>query len=116
VALISLQKGPATEQAGTYFGRAPLVNIGAEVRDYEDTMALLTCLDLVVTVDTSVGHLAAAMGRPAWIMLAAAPDWRWLLKREDSPWYPTVRLFRQTVAGEWGDVFMRVAAALRDSR
>jgi ADP-heptose:LPS heptosyltransferase len=70
----------------------------------------------VVTVDTSVGHLAAAMGRPAWIMLAAAPDWRWLLKRDDSPWYTTVRLFRQTVAGEWGDVLTRVAAALRDSR
>jgi tetratricopeptide (TPR) repeat protein len=114
VALISLQKGPSTDQAGRYFGRAPLVNIGAEVRDYEDTMALLECLDLVVTVDTSVGHLAAAMGKPVWILLATSPDWRWLLNRSDSPWYPTVRLFRQTVPRQWGDVFQSVAAALSD--
>ena len=74
---------------------------------------VLDSLDLVVTVDTSVGHLAAAMGRPAWILLATAPDWRWLLERSDSPWYPTVRLFRQTVARQWRDVMERVAAALR---
>ncbi|MGD0108579.1 MAG: tetratricopeptide repeat protein, partial [Rhodopila sp.] len=115
VALVSLQKGPSADQAGRYFGRAPLINIGAEVRDYDDTMALLACLDVVVTVDTSVGHLAAAMGRPAWILLATSPDWRWLLEREDSPWYPTVRLFRQTVPRVWGDVFERVAGALRES-
>jgi Glycosyltransferase family 9 (heptosyltransferase) len=113
VALISLQKGPSADQAGRYFGRAPLVNIGAEVRDYNDTMALLECLDLVVTVDTSVGHLAAAMGKPVWILLATSPDWRWLLGREDSPWYPAVRLFRQTVARQWSDVMQRVASALR---
>jgi tetratricopeptide (TPR) repeat protein len=115
VALVSLQKGPATAQAGSYFGRAPLINIGAEVRDYDDTMALLNCLDLVITVDTSVGHLAAAMGKPVWIMLAYAPDWRWMLEREDSPWYPTVRLFRQKAPGAWEDVFARVAAALRET-
>jgi len=108
-----LQKGPSADQAGRYYGRAPLINIGAEVQDYDDTMALLDSLDLVVTVDTSVGHLAAAMGRPAWILLATAPDWRWLLERSDSPWYPTVRLFRQTVARQWRDVMERVAAALR---
>jgi tetratricopeptide (TPR) repeat protein len=114
VALVSLQKGPSADQAGSYFGRAPLINIGAEVRDYNDTMALLECLDLVVTVDTSVGHLAAAMGKPVWILLATSPDWRWLLGREDSPWYPTVRLFRQTVPRVWGDVFQTVAAAVKE--
>jgi hypothetical protein len=114
VALVSLQKGPSADQAGRYFGRAPLVNIGAEVRDYDDTMALLECLDLVVTVDTSVGHLAAAMGKPVWIMLATSPDWRWLLNRSDSPWYPTVRLFRQTVPRQWSDVFTGVAKALTE--
>jgi tetratricopeptide (TPR) repeat protein len=114
VALVSLQKGPSADQAGRYFGRAPLINIGAEVRDYDDTMALLECLDLVVTVDTSVGHLAAAMGKPVWILLATSPDWRWFLVRGDSPWYPTVRLFRQTVPRVWGDVMTRVAAALAD--
>lgn len=113
VALVSLQKGPSSNQAGRYFGRAPLINVGAEIQDYDDTMALLACLDVVVTVDTSVGHLAAAMGRPAWIMLATAPDWRWLLEREDSPWYPSVRLFRQTQARRWADVMQRVADALR---
>jgi hypothetical protein len=114
VALVSLQKGPSADQAGRYFGRAPLINIGAEIQDYDDTMALLDSLDLVVTVDTSVGHLAAAMGRPVWILLATAPDWRWLLERSDSPWYPTVRLFRQTVARKWDDVMTRVAAALHE--
>jgi Glycosyltransferase family 9 (heptosyltransferase)/Tetratricopeptide repeat len=112
VALVSLQKGPSADQAGRYFGRAPLINIGAEVKDYTDTMALLECLDLVVTVDTSVGHLAAAMGKPVWILLATSPDWRWLLNRSDTPWYPTVRLFRQTVPRQWSDVFKEVAAAL----
>jgi hypothetical protein len=111
VALVSLQKGPSADQAGSYFGRAPLINIGAEVKDYNDTMALLECLDLVVTVDTSVGHLAAAMGKPVWILLATSPDWRWLLSRSDTPWYPSVRLFRQTVPRQWGDVFRGVAAA-----
>jgi hypothetical protein len=114
VALISLQKGPSADQAGRYFGRAPMINIGAEVKDYDDTMALLECLDLVVTVDTSVGHLAAAMGKPVWILLATSPDWRWLLNRADTPWYPTVRLFRQTVPRQWSDVFQAVAGALAD--
>jgi tetratricopeptide (TPR) repeat protein len=114
VALVSLQKGSSADQAGKYFGRAPLINIGAEIQDYDDTMALLECLDVVVTVDTSVGHLTAAMGKPAWLLLATAPDWRWLLQREDSPWYPTVRLFRQTVAGQWSDTIARVAMALRE--
>ncbi len=114
VALISLQKGPSTDQSGTYFGRAPLINVGPEIHDYDDTMAVMDCLDVVVTVDTSVGHLAAAMGRPTWIMLATAPDWRWLLNRTDSPWYPTVRLFRQTAPRQWGDVLATVADALRE--
>ncbi len=113
IALVALQKGPAAEQAGGYFGRAPLVNVGAEIHDYADTMAILQCLDLVLTVDTSVGHLAGALGRPAWILLAFAPDWRWLLNRSDSPWYPTVRLFRQAAPHQWGQPMVEVAAALR---
>jgi Glycosyltransferase family 9 (heptosyltransferase) len=114
VTLVSLQKGPSADQVGHYFGRAPLINLGSEVRDYDDTMALVACLDLVVTVDTSVGHLTAAMGKPAWILIATSPDWRWLLKRQDSPWYPTVRLFRQTEPRRWSDVFSKVADALRN--
>lgn len=112
VALLALQKGPKTGQAGGWFGRAPLINLGAEIADYDDTMAILANLDLLVTVDTSVAHLAGAMGRPVWIMLPRAPDWRWLLDREDTPWYPTVRLFRQTTVRRWDDVFQRIVAAL----
>ena len=113
VALVSLQKLPAAEQAGRYYGRAPLVNIGAEIETYDDTMALLENLDVLVTVDTSVAHLAGAMGRPTWIMLPRAPDWRWLLDRCDSPWYPSVRLFRQQTSLIWQDVAERIAQALR---
>jgi Flp pilus assembly protein TadD len=114
IALVSLQKGPATAQAGQYFGQAPLLNIGAEVADYDDTMAILDCLDLVITVDTSVGHLAGAMNRPCWIMLPRAPDWRWLLERSDSPWYPSVRLFRQSVSRQWAGPIGEIVTALRE--
>jgi Flp pilus assembly protein TadD len=113
IALLALQKGPKTGQAGEYYGRAPLINVGAEIQDYDDTMAILENIERLVTVDTSVAHLAGAMGRPVWIMLPRAPDWRWLLEREDTPWYPTVRLFRQTQVRRWDDVAQRMAAALR---
>ena len=88
---------------------APLVNIGAEIADYEDTMAILESLDLLVTVDTSVGHVAGAMGKQAFILLARAPDWRWLLERTDTPWYPSVRLIRQSTTGVWTDVMSKAA-------
>ncbi len=109
VALIALQKGPAAAQAGEYFGAAPLVNIGAEITDYEDTMAILQSLDLLVTVDTSVCHVAGAMGCKTFVLLARAPDWRWLLQRTDTPWYPSLTLVRQTTTGEWGDAMQRAA-------
>ena len=115
VALISLQKGPTAAQAGQYFGAAPLVNIGAEITDYEDTMAILESLDLLVTVDTSVGHVAGAMGRKTIILLARAPDWRWLLERTDTPWYPSVTLARQTTTGVWTDVMAKAADLVRST-
>jgi hypothetical protein len=114
IALLALQKGPKTGQAGAYYGRAPLINIGAEIDDYDDTMAILDNLDLLVTVDTSVAHLAGAMGRPVWIMLPRAPDWRWLLERTDTPWYPSMRLFRQGTARRWDDVMRTIAAELAE--
>ena len=110
--LISLQKGPPAAQVGRYYGRAPLLNLGAEIADYEDTMALIAALDLMVTVDTSVAHVAAAMGQRVWMLLPYAPDWRWLLDREDSPWYPTMRLFRQSRRRRWDEVVDRVAATM----
>ena len=112
VALISLQKGPAAAQAGEYFGAAPLVNIGAEVADFEDTMAILESLDLLVTVDTSVCHVAGAMGCRAFVLLARTPDWRWLLNRTDTPWYPSVTLIRQTATGVWDDAIAKAAEAV----
>ena len=86
---------------------------GDELRDFGDTAALLDLMDLVITVDTSVTHLAGAMGKPAWVLLPYIPDWRWLLDRDDSPWYPSARLFRQQQAGNWAEVIDRVGNELR---
>ncbi|HEX6441231.1 MAG TPA: tetratricopeptide repeat-containing glycosyltransferase family protein [Stellaceae bacterium] len=116
LALVSLQKGAAQSQIGWHWGRAPLVNLGPELRDYGDTMAVLQCLERVITVDTSVGHLAGAMGKDVWIMLPYAPDWRWLLDRDDSPWYPSVRLLRQGPDRRWEPVMARVVAEIARSR
>ncbi len=109
---VALQKGPAQAQIGRYFGRAPLINLGTEIEDFADTAAILQIVDLLITVDTSVGHLAGALGRPAWIMLPYAPDWRWLLHRTDTPWYNSVRLFRQPAPGDWTSMVHEVATAL----
>src|SRR5262249_31610134 len=116
VQLISLQKGYGTEQLRDLGDRFSVVDLGVEVdpelKAMEDTPALMMGLDLVIVPDTSLALLAGALGVPAWIPLPAAPDWRWLLEREDSPWYPTARLFRQTKRGHWDPVFDRIAAAL----
>ena len=112
VSFVSLQKGPAAGEAGVYFGRAPLLNLAAEVDSFADTAAIMASLDLVITVDTAVAHLAGALGRPAWVMLPFAPDWRWLLGRADSPWYPGLRLFRQGAPGDWDTVIDDIKANL----
>jgi tetratricopeptide (TPR) repeat protein len=92
----------------------PLLSEAArELGDFADTAALLQALDLVITVDTSVAHLAGALGRPVWVLLPYAPDWRWMLEREDSPWYPTARLFRQQRPGDWPAVLARVEHELQ---
>ncbi len=123
VTLISLQKGEASGQRSQMdFGSRVLeLTDPWEMGSAEllDTAALLSALDLVVTADTLTAHLAGALGIPVWVVLSASPDWRWLIGREDSPWYPTMRLFRQRVAGDWSEVFDRVAAelsALRTAR
>ena len=86
---------------------------GNELKDFSDTAALLDLMDLVITVDTSVAHLAGAMGKPVWILLPYNPDWRWLLERADSPWYPSARLFRQPRLADWAGVIDQVANELR---
>jgi len=88
-------------------------HFGDQLRDFSDTAALVSLMDVVVTVDTSVAHLAGAMGKPVWILLPFAPDWRWMLERADSPWYPTARLFRQPKIGDWQSVFVEMAAAIQ---
>src|SRR5439155_7192460 len=93
-------------------GLGNLVMAGQFFSDFSDTAGVVAALDLVVTVDTSVAHLAGALGRPVWILLPFVLDWRWLVDREDSPWYPTARLFRQSHPVDWGEVFERIAVEL----
>lgn len=90
-----------------------ILHFESELADFRDTAALVSLMDVVISVDTSLAHLAGAMGKPTWILLPFSPDWRWLLGRDDSPWYPTARLFRQPRPGEWKGVIGRVAEALR---
>ncbi len=105
---VSLQKDARPEDKAVLLERTDIVDLTAGLTDFVETAALVNCLDLVVTVDTSVAHLAAALGRPTWILLPYTPDYRWLLDRDDSPWYPTVRLFRQDKTRGYGKVLDRV--------
>jgi tetratricopeptide (TPR) repeat protein len=108
----SLQKGPAAAQTRQPPAGLELIDYTNDLHDFADTAAMAANLDLILTVDTSVAHLAGALGRRAWVLLPRSPDWRWMLDREDSPWYPTLRLFRQKRFGDWGEVIDRVAKAL----
>jgi len=113
VRFISLQKGDATAEARTLPAGVALIDVAEDLKDFADTAALLANLDLVISVDTAVVHLAGAMGRPVWTLLPFAPDWRWLLGRADSPWYPTMRLFRQPAIGDWDAVIAEVREQLQ---
>jgi tetratricopeptide (TPR) repeat protein len=117
VHLFSLQKGPGSEQLQGLSGRFPVVDLGSTLDEaagaFMDTAAVMMNLDLVIGADTSLVHLAGALGVPVWVALAYAADWRWLRHREDSPWYPSARLFRQSRPGDWPEVFGRMADALR---
>jgi tetratricopeptide (TPR) repeat protein len=116
VRLISLQKGPGTEQLAALVGDWGIHDLGPGLDEergaFMDTAAVMACLDLVITSDTAIAHLAGALGVPVWVALPDACDWRWLLERPDSPWYPTMRLFRQRRGGSWDEVFARIAAML----
>jgi tetratricopeptide (TPR) repeat protein len=112
VRLLSLQKDWGLEQLPEVAGRFPVTELGSRLENFMDTAAVLVNLDLMITCDSAVAHLAGALGVPVWVALPFAPDWRWLLDRSDSPWYPTMRLFRQDRRGDWQGVFQKIEVAL----
>jgi tetratricopeptide (TPR) repeat protein len=113
ITFYSLQKGEAAKQAKNPPQGMKLIDYTEDMHDFSDTAAFVENLDLVISVDTAAAHLAGALGKPVWILLPFVPDWRWLLKRDDSPWYPTMRLFRQPALGDWESVIAKVAAELQ---
>ena len=115
IRLVSLQKGAGTEQLRD--AQLPVMDLGAEFEPegaeaFLDVAAVMHCVELVITCDTSIAHLAGALARPTWVALKYVPDWRWMLDREDCPWYPTMRLFRQAQPGDWDSVFARMCREL----
>ena len=108
MSFFALQKGVAGSQVAP--AELEMTSLGEQLEDFYDTASALACLDLLICVDTSVAHLAGGLGRPVWLILPDAADWRWLRDRDDSPWYPTMKLFRQDKSGSWQIVF----EAIRD--
>jgi tetratricopeptide (TPR) repeat protein len=113
VRLFSLQKGAGVVELQQAAGRFSVTELGSRLSNFMDTAAVTKSLDLVIACDTAMAHLAGALGVPVWVALPFHPDWRWLLDRADSPWYPTARLFRQPRPGDWGSVFREMEAQLR---
>ena len=117
VRLVSLQRGYGSEQLAEFAAESGIVELAADFDGahgaFMDTAAVLASLDLTITTDTAMAHLAGAMGRPAWVALSHAAEWRWQQQGETSPWYPLLRLFRQSAPGDWGGVFVRMADQLR---
>jgi predicted O-linked N-acetylglucosamine transferase (SPINDLY family) len=114
ISLYSLQVGEDASQIQPWLNHQRVCDLSLLLKDFVDTACAIEQLDLVITVDTAVAHLAGAMGKPVWVLLPFVPDWRWLLERQDSPWYPTMRLFRQPSRGDWAGVFHQVKQKLKD--
>ncbi|RMF10998.1 MAG: hypothetical protein D6762_00275 [Candidatus Neomarinimicrobiota bacterium] len=112
VELYSFQKGPARKALRS--APFPVIDLHDRIQDFHDTACYLRQMDLVITVDTALVHVAGALGCPTWLLLSTRSDWRWLTVREDSPWYPTVKLFRQSIPGDWASVFSRVCRCLSE--
>ncbi len=114
ISFYSLQKGPRALDLAQLPSEIVIQDLSSDLGDFADTAAIISQLDLVITVDTAVAHLTGALGKPVWVILSFVSDWRWLLEREDSPWYPTMRLFRQNRLGDWTGVFKRIAQQLQN--
>ncbi len=112
VHLVSLQKGPGLEQLPAFAQKYPVLDLSARLVTFDDTAAVMKNMDLVISSCTAIPHLAGALALPVWTALQFVPDWRWHLERPDSPWYPTMRLFRQQRPGAWDDVFEAMASRL----
>jgi hypothetical protein len=110
---VSLQK-QVRDSDRAALSASSVLPLGEGLEDFSDSAALISLLDLVISVDTAVAHLAGALGRPVWLLLPFSPDWRWLLDRDDSPWYPTARLFRQASPEGWTELVQRVVEALQE--
>jgi len=113
---VSLQKDLSTSDMTLLSDNRHILNFTDELRDFADTAALCECMRVVISVDTSVAHLSGALGKDTWILCPFNPDWRWLLQRSDSPWYPTVRVYRQSTPGTWTTVLERVRDDFRSLR
>jgi hypothetical protein len=114
ITFYSLQKGDKRAELSQLLDPHQVIDLDQQLQDFADTAAIMEQLDLIITTDTAVAHLAGALNRPAWVLLAAVPDWRWLRRRRDSPWYPSMTLFRQSSAGNWAGVMAQVGAALSE--
>lgn len=112
VKFYSLQMGAGSEQADTPPAQMSMTDLTSRIENFADTAALIWQLDLIITIDTAVAHLAGALGKPVWLLLPFAPDWRWMLERIDSPWYPTMRIHRQKSPGDWGPVIRSLTTDL----
>ena len=113
ISFYSLQKGEAARQVKELSEEIKLIDYTEEIHDFSDTAAWIENLDLVISVDTAVAHLAGALGKPVWTLLPYSPDWRWMMSRADSPWYPTMKLFRQPLPGDWRSVIHKLSEELR---
>lgn len=112
IAIYSLQKGERAHELSQLKNNQSILDLSKHLVDFADTAYVISQLDLIISVDTAVVHLAGALGKPVWVILAYSPDWRWMLDRDDSPWYPTVKLFRQSQRGDWQGLFMQVKQEL----
>jgi Flp pilus assembly protein TadD len=115
VQFVSVQRLDKGDRRAATPGLLPVIDWTEELRDFADTAALVSQLDLLITVDTAVAHVGGALGVPVWMMVPFVPDWRWFLQRSDSPWYPSMRLFRQTVRRDWGEVVADIRARLQET-